>query len=117
MFFQKRGAVFVVAAALPRARASSAQTSEPYMSGAVRDPSGAPVAAAKVTVSNQDTGVSRSIQSDSEGRFLFNVLPGRYSLTAEAPGFKKETLTDMTLTVGMHLNRDVTLAVGNRSEE
>ncbi len=115
MFLGNRGASLLIAAVLAGG-GLLAQTSEAELSGVVRDPSGAPVATAKVTVTNQDTGVTRSIQSDSEGRFLFNVLPGRYSLTAEAAGFKKETLTDMTLTVGMHLNRDVTLTVGNVQE-
>src|SRR5579885_1638201 len=93
-----------------------AQTSESELSGAVKDPSGAPVAGAKVTAANQDTGVSRSITTDSDGRFRFNVLPGRYSLAVEATGFKKETITDMVLTVGLHFEKDIALSVGNVQE-
>src|SRR5579885_989628 len=93
-----------------------AQTSESELSGAVKDPSGAPVAGAKVTAANQDTGVSRSITTDSDGRFRFNVLPGRYSLAVEANGFKKETVTDMVLTVGLHFDRDLPLTVGSVQE-
>src|ERR1043166_5888757 len=88
-----------------------AQTSEAELSGDVKDPSGAPVAGAKVTATNQDTGVSRSLTTDNDGRFRFNVLPGRYSLSAEATGFKKENITDMVLTVGMHFDKDVVLSV------
>ena len=92
---------------------AGAQTSEAELSGAVKDPSGAPIAGAKVTAANQDTGVSRSITTENDGRFRFNVLPGRYSLTAEATGFKKENITDMVLTVGMHFDKDISLTVGN----
>src|SRR5579883_219836 len=115
MFLGNRGASLLIAAVLAGG-GLLAQTSEAELSGVVRDPSGAPVATAKVTVTNQDTGVTRSIQSDSEGRFLFNVLPGRYSLTAEAAGFKKETLTDIVLTVGLHFDKDMAMTVGNVQE-
>jgi hypothetical protein len=94
----------------------AAQTSEAELSGMVKDPSGAPVAGAKVTATNQDTGVARNITTDSDGRFRFAVLPGRYSLSAEATGFKKENVTDMVLTVGMHFDKDLPLTVGSVQE-
>ncbi len=93
-----------------------AQTSDAELSGAVKDPSGAPVAGAKVTATNQDTGVSRSLTTDADGRYRFTVLPGRYSLTAEANGFKKETMTDMVLTVGLHVDKEIALTVGSVQE-
>jgi hypothetical protein len=92
------------------------QTSEADLFGAVKDPNGASVANAKVTATNQDTGATRTVVSDNEGRYRFTVLPGRYSLTAEASGFKKETLTDLVLTVGRNLNQDLSLTVGGVQE-
>ncbi len=105
--------LFLVFTALFCASVLTAQSSEATLSGTVKDPSGAPVAGAKVTATNQDTGVSRTIDSDNEGRFQFAVLPGRYSLTAEATGFKKETLIDLSLTVGLRLDQNVSLTVGS----
>jgi hypothetical protein len=90
------------------------QIGEAEMAGAVKDPSGAPVAAAKVTLTNQDSGVARSSNTDSDGRYRFaSISPGRYSLKTEATGFRTETITDMVLNVGTHLDRDVALTVGN----
>ena len=55
--------------------------------GTVFDSSGAVVTRAKVTLTGP-TG-SRSTMSDSEGRFVFDLLtPGVYSVTAEQSGFK-----------------------------
>jgi hypothetical protein len=116
MSFRKCSVVFFCLAALFCASQSFAQTSDADVTGVVKDPSGAPVTGAKVTATNQDTGVARTIDSNNEGRFRFAVLPGRYSITVEAAGFKKETLTDLVLTVGMHLNQDVSLTVGNVQE-
>ncbi len=57
--------------------------------------------------------MSRTIDTDPEGRYQFALLPGRYSLTAEANGFKKETLTNLALTVGLRLNQNIGLTVGS----
>ena len=116
MFSAKRSILLLTSIALFCASDLLAQTSDAVLAGSVKDPSSAPVAGAKVTATNQDTGISRTIDTDSEGRFQFSVLPGRYSLTAEASGFKKETLTDLALTVGMHLNQNLLMTVGSVQE-
>jgi hypothetical protein len=113
MLSRNRLILLLVFTALFCASVLSAQTAEATLTGIVKDPSGAPVAGGKVTATNQDTGVSRTIDTDSEGRFQFAVLPGRYSLTIEATGFKKETLTDLSLTVGLRLDQNVSLTVGS----
>jgi Carboxypeptidase regulatory-like domain/TonB dependent receptor len=93
-----------------------AQIGESEIGGAVKDPSGAPVPTAKITLTNQDSGVARTLSADPGGRYRFVVPPGRYSLKTEATGFKTETLTDLVLTIGSHAERDVALAVGNIQE-
>jgi outer membrane receptor protein involved in Fe transport len=56
--------------------------------GTVTDPAGAVVPGAQVTLSNIDTGISKSAQSNAEGLFRFPSLPpGRYKLTATSKGF------------------------------
>ncbi|HWZ33547.1 MAG TPA: carboxypeptidase regulatory-like domain-containing protein [Bryobacteraceae bacterium] len=116
MFSGKRSILLWISVALFSVAMVSAQISEAELTGIVKDPSGAPVAGAKVTAQNQDTGVARTIVTDSEGRFRFSVLPGRYALAVEATGFKKENVTDMVLTVGMHVDKDIPLAVGSVQE-
>ena len=49
--------------------------------------SGQPARGARVTLSANDIGVSRSTETDALGRFSFAALPaGRYSLGASKPG-------------------------------
>jgi hypothetical protein len=49
--------------------------------------SGQPARGARVTVSADDNGVSRTTETDGLGRFAFMALPaGRYSLRASKPG-------------------------------
>ena len=96
---------------------AAAQVGDAEMAGMVKDPSGAPVPAAKLTLTNQDSGVARTTPSDANGRYRFAALqPGKYSLKAEATGFKTETTTDLVLTVGSHLDRDLSLTLGNISD-
>src|ERR1041384_86125 len=74
--------------------AASAQVGDADVSGAVTDPSGAPVSVARLLLPNEDSGVVRAIVTDSEGRYRFPALaPGRYSLKAEAPGFRAASVT------------------------
>src|ERR1043166_7023764 len=90
-----------------------AQVGDAEIAGTVKDPSGAPVPGAKITLTNQDSGVARTVTSDPDGRYQFSaVLPGRYSIKTEATGFKTESITDLVLTIGTHLDKDVSLAVG-----
>src|SRR5438552_18113932 len=56
--------------------------------GTVTDSTGAVVPDAKVTLSNIDTGISKSVQSNGEGLIRSTSLPpGRYKLTATKQGF------------------------------
>ena len=60
-----------------------------YLRGVVEDPSRAPVPGAKLILINKATGENRTAISDSNGRFLFeNVLPGDYTLKAQAEEFR-----------------------------
>src|SRR5271166_660488 len=113
MFSRGCGILVLTLMTLACASGLYGQTSEADLSGTVLDPSSAPVAGAKVTATNLDTGVARTIEADAVGRYQFSLLPGRYSLTAEASGFKKETLTNLALTVGLRLTQNIALTVGN----
>ena len=95
----------------------AAQLSEADITGLVKDPSGAPIAGATVNLMNEDNGFTRTVTADGEGRYRFVAIPpGRYSLKTEATGFKTETVTGIVLNIGIHLDRDVTLAVGSLQE-
>jgi carboxypeptidase family protein/TonB-dependent receptor-like protein len=60
------------------------------ITGTVQDPTGAVVAGADVTITNQDTGVlARSLKTDANGGFTAPLLPvGTYTVTVSSKGFQ-----------------------------
>src|SRR6516164_9111076 len=85
--------------------------------GTVTDSSGAVVLNAKVLVTEVNTGVTRSGQSNESGNYTFpDMPPGQYSVTVESSGFKKETRKDITLAVNSSTRIDVQLRPGNITE-
>src|SRR5689334_1318397 len=69
-----------------------AQTTDGPIPGAVTDPSGAPIAAAPVTLTNLGTSERRTQATGNDGLYLFvNLLPARYSISVEKSGFKRYT--------------------------
>jgi Carboxypeptidase regulatory-like domain/TonB-dependent Receptor Plug Domain len=93
-----------------------AQSDLGTISGFVKDPSGATVPNAKVTVRNQ-TGIDRSVSTNESGFYTVTNIPaGLYSLSVEAPGFEKYQSTGNKLDPSGHLNVDVPLTVGASTE-
>jgi hypothetical protein len=95
----------------------SAQTSTASISGVVSDTSGAVVSGAKVTATNEATGVSLSQQTTGNGVYSFPGLPvGTYTVSAEKTGFKLTRETGNVLDVESPLTINLTLQVGNTSD-
>ena len=70
------------------------------ISGVVEDNSGAVTATASVTVTNAETGLSRTLESDERGHFTVLSLPvGRYDVKVEKSGFKTAVNTGVDLVV------------------
>src|SRR6266480_5953338 len=102
--------VFSLITALAR---MGAQTTTGSIVGTVSDPSGAVISGANITVNNMDTGIAVKAASDSTGNYVVTPLSvGRYSVTAEAAGFKKSVRTDITVNVQDRVRVDVALEVG-----
>ena len=94
-----------------------AQSDVGSISGFVRDPSGAVVPNAKVVIKNEGTGNEHSVTTDQQGRYIVtNLLPGMYTMTAEAGGFKKFQSTSNKLNANSALSLSAELAVGQASE-
>jgi hypothetical protein len=92
---------------------SLGQAGDAEIGGLVKDPSGATVAGATATLTNQDSGVTRATTAGADGQYRFVALPpGRYSLKVEATGFKTEAVTGLTLSIGTHVERNIALTVG-----
>ena len=96
--------------------AASAQVDTGTIQGTVNDPSGRPVPGAQVAIHSQDTGLTLTTQTGSEGSYIFTPLhAGGYSISVTMSGFGKETKTGITLDVQQSAVVDFTLAPGQVS--
>jgi hypothetical protein len=85
--------------------------------GTVTDTSGAVVPKAKVTVTEVSTSTSRTGSTNESGNYTFgNLAPGRYSVTVESAGFKKETRTAVDALLDTTTRVDVQLVPGEVTE-
>src|SRR5439155_22304780 len=81
--------------------------------GSVTDASGAVVANAKITLTETNTGVDRASVSNGSGNFTYpNLPPGRYRITVEVAGFKKEVRDGINLDVDSTARADMRLTPG-----
>jgi len=95
----------------------SGQTNNARIEGTVQDPSGSVVATAVVSLSNDQTKVRAAQITAMDGRYVFPaVQPGHYTLTVQAPGFKRAVINDISLTVSQNLSQNVTLDLGAVSD-
>ncbi len=80
--------------------------------GLVTDSSGAAVPAAAVKVQNAETGATRNLITDVQGRYDAPLLSvGSYTVTVEKTGFQAQTRTGVSLVVGARIEVDVALGV------
>jgi hypothetical protein len=87
--------------------------------GTVKDSSGAAVAGANVTVTDpaKKNLVVRTITTNDDGEFSVpNLQIGKYTITVEAPNFKKAVNTDIEVIIGARRPVDVVLAAGRIDE-
>jgi hypothetical protein len=90
-----------------------AQEATGTFTGTVKDSTGAVVPAAHIVVLNEDTGISRAVESDTAGSYTAPSLnPGNYRITATHEGFETVVRTGIVLTVGRHAVVDLSLPVG-----
>ena len=105
--------LFVVVTLCAAVAFGQAQSNAADLQGFVRDPSGAVVVGATVTVRNPATNFTRDVTTNDEGYYqITNLPPGSYEITVEAPGFSKGRIPSVTLTVGQRADLDIPLAVG-----
>ena len=85
--------------------------------GAIQDPSGLPVANARVQAEDQATRARYSALSDGSGQYhLLGLPPGPYVLTVEQPGFRTYRQSGITLRVDDRTSLDVKLEVGQAAQ-
>src|SRR6185436_8637081 len=87
------------------------------MNGKVTDESGGVLPGVTVTVTQTDTGFTRSVVTDETGEWLIPNLPtGPYRLEVALQGFKTYQQTGIVLQVAANPTLNTTLGVGNLEE-
>lgn len=109
-FFSLVILLIILAAIGPSGYAQSTQGS---IVGSVKDPGGAVVPGATVTLTNTGEGTARTAKSNAVGDYRFlDVIAGTYSISVTAGGFEKWDATGVSLAVRQELRVDVQLSVG-----
>jgi hypothetical protein len=110
----RRISLFVAATAMIlTANVTFAQTTSGDLVGTIKDPTGAIIPNARVTVTNEATGVAVSINSGESGEFRAkNLLPGSYDLVVSSSGFQPYTLHGITVELNKTSTTNVTMTIG-----
>ncbi|HEY8714639.1 MAG TPA: TonB-dependent receptor [Candidatus Acidoferrum sp.] len=94
-----------------------AQSTTGSLRGQVLDSSQAAVPLAEVSVKNQQTGVVTNVTTTSAGTYSIpSILPGLYSVTVQAKGFKSTTKKDVSVQANQENIADVSLELGSVAE-
>jgi hypothetical protein len=87
------------------------------ISGTVTDASGAAIPDAAIQIKNVGTGLTRTVQSDDQGRYRAPELGiGDYEISASKMGFSTAVRTGLNLTVGAQPVIDIQLTVGQQTQ-
>src|SRR5437870_5807105 len=107
----------LVAALLISTSIAFAQIATGEVNGTITDKSGGAIINANIKITNQATGISDQVQSNSSGYFLFiNVQPGNYTLSVEMTGFKTARVPVFQIAVNQTLTQNMVLDVGSITE-
>jgi hypothetical protein len=106
--------IALVLAGAPGLAASAAAqgSASGVIAGTIRDAQGGVLPGVTVNLRNVESGVLRSAVTEGDGTYrLPGLPPGRYDLTAELGGFANAEVRDITITIGLDLRRDLTMAL------
>ena len=97
--------------------AAVGQSTTGTLRGQVLDPQGAAIANAKIKITNQETAIVSNTTSSSAGTWnLPSLIPGKYSVSIEASGFRQVVRKDVPVLADRDNTADAQLEVGTASE-
>jgi hypothetical protein len=101
---------------LPLVRPVFGQGDLGAVAGTVIDPSGSPVGAADITITESATNVASKIKTSQAGYYRISVPAGNYVVQAEKDGFKLSKSDKITVGVAQVVSVDLKLEIGSNSE-
>jgi hypothetical protein len=85
--------------------------------GAIKDPTGAPIANVNVSLRDQAQGTVRSTSTSVDGEYVFgDVIPATYSVAAETKGFQRFEQRDVIVSTQQGVTLDFNLQLGQASQ-
>jgi hypothetical protein len=85
--------------------------------GLVKDPQGAVLGSADVTLTNQGTGIVRTTKTSGSGEYSFtSIEPGTYAVETSMSGFKKVQIKGIAVDTGVTATADVSMSLGGSTE-
>jgi len=92
----------------------AAQLDRGEITGTAEDPSGAVVQNATIVLTNDDTSAKITSKSTATGTYVFDdVLPGKYTLIAEASGFQRYIVHNVLVQVQQVTTVNIKFATGS----
>jgi len=108
--------LFLIVCMVPALWAQNIATAQ--LNGTVKDPTGAVVPGAAITVADASKGFSRVTTSDAQGNYQMLLLPpGTYSVSVTAAGFQQMVQNNVVLTVGEQAQLPIVLQIGGVTEK
>lgn len=96
---------------------AAAQSGRGSLTGIIHDSTGAAVAKAHITFTENSTHTTYTTDTNVQGVYNFpEIQVGTYGLTATAPGFEKYIQDGITISVGNRTTVDIALKVGQVAE-
>src|SRR5437762_2722318 len=93
------------------------QTYQGRILGIVTDEKGGVIRGGRITITNIETGVARTVETTDAGDYVAaNLAPGLYSVVAEASGFKKVQRPSIRVEVAKDVRIDISMTPGDISE-
>lgn len=88
----------------------AASNTDGSIQGSITSETSLPLSGANVSIKNQNTGLTRTIQSDSNGKYRIPRLPiGQYTITISAAGYADEIIENVNVAIGSNSNIEASL--------
>jgi hypothetical protein len=98
--------------------AAAQSTTDGAIGGLIKDPNGAVVPNATITVRNEGTNKESTATSDDEGRFrVVQLQPGNYTVTIGVSGFASFSQPHVVVEVGRVTSLDIPLSISGSTEQ
>jgi hypothetical protein len=95
-----------------------AQSAGGTILGRMTDPGGAAVPGSDVLITNEATGVGRSVTTNQSGLYRApDLTPGAYEIKATAKGFETSVIHNVVLQVGAEVTADLAMKIGSVDQQ